>query len=79
MERVAAYDARKGTTLLRTLDVYLSCGGSIARTAEHLYVHRNTLVQRLEKLHDLLGLDPHDSDHWLALHIALALRQLQEP
>jgi sugar diacid utilization regulator len=79
IERVAAYDARKGTTLLHTLDVYLSCGGSIARTAEHLYVHRNTLVQRLEKLHDLLGLDPHDSDHWLALHIALALRQLQEP
>ncbi len=79
VERVAAYDARKGTALLRTLDMYLSCGGNIARAAEGLYVHRNTLVQRLEKLHDLLDLDPHDSDHWLALHIALNLRRLQEP
>jgi DNA-binding PucR family transcriptional regulator len=33
------------------------------------------MVQRLEKLHDLLGFDPHDSDHWLALHIALKLLQ----
>lgn len=75
VERVASYDARKGTTLLETLDTYLSCGGNIARAAERLYVHRNTLVQRLEKLHELLRLDPHDSDHWLALHIALRLRR----
>ncbi len=79
VDRVVAYDARKNTTLLETLDVYLSRGGNIARTAAQLYMHRNTLVQRLEKLHDLLGFDPHDSDHWLALHIALKLARLAAP
>ena len=58
---------------------YLSCGGNIARTAEQLYVHRNTLVQRLDKLQELVGLDPHDSTHWLPLHIALGLWRLREP
>jgi DNA-binding PucR family transcriptional regulator len=75
---VARYDARKGTRLLHTLETYLSCGGNIAHTAETLFVHRNTLVQRLEKLHDLLGFDPHDSGQWLALHIALSLQHLRE-
>jgi GAF domain-containing protein len=79
VERVAAYDARKHTTLLHTLETYLSCGGNIARAAEQLYVHRNTLVQRLDKLRALLGLDPHDSTHWLPLHIALGLWRLREP
>ena len=78
VERVADYDARKHTTLLHTLETYLSCGGNIARSAEQLYVHRNTLVQRLDKLHELLGLDPHDSTHWLPLHIALGLWRLRE-
>ena len=71
--------ARKRTTLLHTLETYLSCGGNIARAAEQLYVHRNTLVQRLDKLRELLGLDPHDSTHWLPLHIALGLWRLREP
>ena len=79
VERVADYDARKHTPLLHTLETYLSCGGNIARTAEQLYVHRNTLVQRLDKLQELVGLDPHDSTHWLPLHIALGLRRLREP
>ena len=79
VERVAAYDARKGTLLLETLEGYLTSGGNIARAAERLYLHRNTLVQRLEKLRGLLELDPHDTEHWLALHIALELRRLREP
>jgi DNA-binding PucR family transcriptional regulator len=77
--RVADYDARKHTTLLHTLETYLSCGGNIARAAEQLYVHRNTLVQRLDKLQELVGLDPHDATHWLPLHIALGLWRLREP
>ncbi len=75
--RVAGYDARKRMALLETLETYLTCGGNIARASERLYVHRNTLVQRLEKLHEVLGFDPRDSDHWLALHVALTLRRFQ--
>lgn len=78
VERVARYGAHgKGIPMLETLETYLACGGNIARSAERLYVHRNTLVQRLEKLHDILGFNPHDSDHWLPLRIALELRRLQ--
>ncbi|MDB5076646.1 MAG: hypothetical protein JWO42_2825, partial [Chloroflexi bacterium] len=77
IEELSMHDARRASGLLETLTAFLAAGGNIARTAERLYVHRNTLVQRLDKIQDLTGLDPRESDHWLALQIVLTLRQLQ--
>jgi len=37
-------------TLAKNLRVYLGCGRNIADTARKLYIHRNTLLYRLEKL-----------------------------
>lgn len=42
-------------TLARNLKVFLDCGRSIAETARKLYLHRNTLLYRLEKLDAFLG------------------------
>ncbi|MEV7976528.1 GAF domain-containing protein, partial [Streptomyces sp. NPDC086519] len=36
---VVAYDTRRGTELLRTLDAYFACGMSPARTKDELHVH----------------------------------------
>jgi len=43
--------------LLRTLQVYLDNHGQIADTAKQLYIHRNTVLYRLEKLRQLTGRD----------------------
>lgn len=37
-----------------TLRTYLRVGSNIARTAEALYAHRNTIVNRLDKIRTLL-------------------------
>lgn len=69
---VVAYDARRGTDLVRTLDAYFASGMSPARTKDDLHVHVNTVAQRLERIGRLLGPD------WQcparALEIQLALR-----
>lgn len=54
---IVAYDQRKNAVLLDTLECYLECGGNIARTASLLDVHRNTLLQRMERLHKVCSLD----------------------
>lgn len=41
--------------LLETLDEYQKNNFNIAKTAEVLYIHRNTLLQRLEKIENVLG------------------------
>jgi DNA-binding PucR family transcriptional regulator len=69
---VLTYDARRGTTLIQTMEVYFACGTSLSRTAEQLHIHVNTVTQRLERIGRLLG------EHWQgpeqALEIQLALR-----
>jgi len=77
--RLAEHDARRGLGLLETLETYLACGGNIARAAQRLYVHRNTLVQRLDRIEELLGVAPHAPEQWLPLQVTLALRRLRPP
>ncbi|MFJ9019746.1 helix-turn-helix domain-containing protein [Streptomyces sp. NPDC102259] len=74
--RVAAYDERRGTDLLRTLDAYFTSGMSPARTKDELHVHVNTVAQRLERVGRLLGDDWQSPARALEIQLALRLRRL---
>ena len=54
LRRVIAYDARKNTEYLHTLQVYLENEMNITPTAQALFIHRSSLIKRLNKLTDLL-------------------------
>ncbi|MGW2816593.1 helix-turn-helix domain-containing protein [Streptomyces sp. NPDC001415] len=69
---VVAYDRKRRSDLVRTLDAYFANGMSPARTKEHLHVHVNTVAQRLERIGRLLGSDWQTPAR--ALEIQLALR-----
>lgn len=75
VERIAAYDRERGTALLQTLEEFLTRRGSINATAEALYVHANTLRQRLRRIADISGIDLR-RDEWLMVEIAVKLVQL---
>jgi len=57
--------------LLRTLEAYLDCGGNTALAAKQLYLHRNTLRQRLERISALIDLDLARPTGWLPLNLAI--------
>ena len=48
------YDSKNNTNLLETLRAYLDCGGNAVLTAQKLYLHRNTLYQRLKKINGII-------------------------
>jgi GAF domain-containing protein len=75
--RIAEYDRQRSTALLRTLEEFLRRRGSISATAEALYVHPNTLRQRLRRIGELSGLDLRKDD-WLMVEIAVKMVRLQE-
>jgi GAF domain-containing protein len=72
VEAIAAYDRERSSELLSTLDEYLSQGRSVAPTARVLYIHVNTLRQRLERIEQLTGLTIASED-LLALQLAVKL------
>jgi GAF domain-containing protein len=74
---IDSYDARKNTDLLNTLEVYLECAGNLTKTSERLYVHRNTLIQRLERLQSLCEIDLQERANWLTLQIAIKVYKLR--
>ena len=75
--RVADYDRQRQTSLLRTLEEFLRRRGNISATAEALYIHPNTLRQRLRRIQELSGLDLRKDD-WLLVEIAVKMVKLQD-
>ncbi|MCA1022406.1 PucR family transcriptional regulator [Halobacillus litoralis] len=68
---VLAYDEAHDTELLLTLRAYLESYGSKKDTAERLFIVRQTLYHRIQKLEEILG--PHflRSEQRMALEMAL--------
>jgi PucR C-terminal helix-turn-helix domain/GAF domain len=73
---LAGYDRDRGTQLVTTLDEYLSNGRSVASTARVLFIHVNTLRQRLERIERLTGLSVADED-LLTLQLAVKLGRIR--
>ena len=74
---IAEYDQRKSTHLLETLEAYLECGGNAAKVYNQLNIHRNTMLQRMERLQALCTIDLEGHEHRLPLLVALKVYKLR--
>ena len=71
-------DGEQHADLIRTLDAYLRLHGSLNAVARDLFLHRNTVRQRLRRIAKLTGADLKDADSRLALQLALLGRSALE-
>ncbi len=57
------YDQNNNAELLKTLECYFACKQNLRKTAEMLFVHKNSVIYRLNKIETLLGkeLDNHQA------------------
>ena len=80
---LAAYDQKRSGELTETLRAYFAAQNSPTEAARLLHLHRNTLLYRLTRIHQITGLDLQDAETCLALHLALrvqeTLRALERP
>ncbi len=75
VEALLAHDRQRRTALLDTLEEYLARRRSVADTARTLYIHPNTLRQRLARIERVTGLKL-DGEDLLALELAVKLVRL---
>lgn len=71
LEKIRDYDRLHQAHLLETLRMYLDCNTSKQQTAERLYIHRQTLYHRLQKITELIDVDINQPESRLSLHFAL--------
>jgi GAF domain-containing protein len=76
VETIAEYDRVKRASLIETLSVFLDLR-SRNEAARALYVHRNTLGQRLQRIEYLTGIDLADSEEWFPLQLALKIHHVR--
>jgi purine catabolism regulator len=74
---LARYDKQHNSELVHTITAYFNHHANISQTAEALFIHRNTLLYRLDRIQELTGQNLNQSDNRLSLHLALKLWQLR--
>ena len=62
---------------METLEAWFATGGRVRETAERLHVHPNTVVQRLDRVTELLGSDWRDPGRGLDVQLALRVHRLR--
>ena len=70
------YDEQNQSDLKDVLKCYLDHDGSVNRTAEELFVHRNTINYKLNKVKDILNIDLSSLETRMELMLALALKEI---
>ncbi len=68
---------RRGV-LVQTLGAYLATNGSPTDAADRLHLHRNTVLYRLGRIEDVLGVDLRNAEVRLTLHLALKIGDVLE-
>ena len=70
---IVSYDLEHGTDLALTLEVFFANSGSVARTSKVLFIHRNTLRQRIQRIEELIGQAPESFEDWISAGLAARL------
>ena len=63
---------------LDTINKFFENNLNVSETSRKLYVHRNTLVYRLEKIKKLTGLDLREFDHAIVFKVAMMVKMYLE-
>lgn len=66
-----------GRDLIQTLEAYFEHNGNLTHAAEALFVHRNTLIYRLERIAGIAGLDLDKPETRLAVQLALHIYRMR--
>ena len=75
VEALLEYDARRNAQLVETLETFLGARSSVTTSARALYIHPNTVRQRLDRIEQITGVKLREAD-LLSLELALKVARL---
>lgn len=70
------YDKRHNAELVHTLAVFFEQNANASQAARILYIHRNTLNYRLQRITEITGLSLEDPEARIAFQVALKINQI---
>lgn len=74
LDPLIQYDQKNDSNLMLTLTAYLDNHQNLATTSRQLFIHRNTLLYRVEKIESLLGYSLNEKNAQFNLSLAIKLQ-----
>lgn len=78
LEELEQYDKSQKNELMGTLESFIYHRCDLKKTADALFLHKNTLRYRLKKIEEILKIDMEDFNKVLSLMIALKIKYLKK-
>ncbi len=76
LARLKRYDEQHGTDFYNTLDQYLLAERNVVATARALFIHRNSMIYRLQRIQQLLDVDLDDPNTRLYLLLSFQIERI---
>ena len=76
LSKLEEYDEKYNASLVETLSAYLASEKNVRKASELLGIHKNSVMYRLERVEDVLGISLKDSEVCFNLQLSLKLREL---
>ena len=76
LDPLIAYDREKQGDLVKTLKSYFEHNGNLTRISEALFLHKNSISYRLQKIEDLTGCKLRDFESAFQLQLCLKLEPI---
>lgn len=74
--KILSHDNENNTTLFETVQVLVKCNFVYSEAADKLYIHRNTLYQRIKRIEEVTGFDMNSSETRLVLQLGLKIHDI---
>lgn len=71
LQKLLDYDRTNRSAYVHTLRVYLAHQGNVVQSAARLFIHRHTMINRLQKITELCSLNL--NDYYTRIYLSLAL------
>lgn len=72
------YDLEHGTNFVKTLEVYFECNANVSTASKKLFLHRNSLIYRMDRIKEILNSDLKNPTELLALQVGLRVQKILE-
>ena len=76
IQPIQDYDKKNNSSLTAVLRSYLNHDGSVKETADELFIHRNTVNYKINKIEELLNIDLSSLDTRLQLRVGFMLEDM---
>lgn len=78
LKRLQAYDMKNNTSLVKTLIAYYAANCNASQAAKDLFIHYKTMLNRLERITQVIECDFNDSRIRLEIEIGLQIIHMQQ-